>query len=474
VLAAAILASAMGFIDGSVVAIAIPAMRSDLGATLAQAQGFASAYLLMLSALVLVGGAAGDRWGTARMLALGVALFVATSILCAVAPNAAVLIAARAAQGAAAALMVPGSLAVLARVFPEDERGRAIGIWAAASALTTAIGPALGGLALTWGGPEVWRAIFAVNLPLGALALWLLRQAIRSDRPDPSRQLDWAGAALATLGLGLVSFALIKAESGGGIDPLLFGVGAAVLILFLVVEMRVAQPMMPPALFRSRAFAMTNLLTLTLYFGLNAVLFFLPMQLIAGMGLTEALAALAFLPVPVLIFLLSTRFGALAARLGAGPFLGAGSALIALAYAGLALALPRLGFWTGVLPAMAVAGLGMAMVVAPLSAAVMSAAPMTAAGAASGINNAVARIAGLIAVATLGGVAAWAYREAGGPASFGLADVDAGQQAAHRAAMAAAFALIAWVAAACAALSAGLAWAGLGRPQGPPGQPPRP
>lgn len=453
---AAILASAMGFIDGSVLAIAIPAIREGLGASLAEAQWVSNAYLVTLSALILAGGALGDRFGTARAFGAGIAAFVAFSLLCAVAPTAPLLVAARALQGAAAALMVPGSLALIARSFPAEERGRAIGTWAAASALTTAMGPLLGGLLLSLETPGVWRWIFAVNLPLGALSLWLMRDGLKSDRGRPDRPVDWPGAALATLGLGLLAAGLTQAQGGLGLSV----AGLATLAAFVALEARTPHPMMPLGLFRDRGFAVANLATFALYAALSAVLFFLPMLLVAGWGLSEFETSLAFAPLSAAIFLLSARFGALADRRGPGPLIGGGAGVVALAYGWLALAAPGQSFWAGVMPPMVLAGLGMAMVVAPLSAAVMGAVQEDDSGAASGINNAVSRVAGLVAVAALGGVAASAYAAAGGTLSYG----EPGEAPGHAAAMSRAFAAIAWTAAALAALSALMALLGLRRP----------
>ncbi len=453
---AAILASAMGFIDGSVLAIAIPAIREGLDASLAQAQWVSNAYLLTLSALILVGGALGDRFGTARILALGIAAFAASSLVCAVAPSTNLLIGARAIQGAAAALMVPGSLALIARAYPREERGRAIGVWAAASALTTAAGPLLGGLLLSWDAPGVWRWIFAVNLPLGALALWLMRDGLDLDRGRPDHPLDLPGAALATLGLGLLAAGLTREGDG----TLLALCGGVALLAFVAWEARSPHPMMPLRLFRDRAFAAANLATFALYAALSAVLFFLPMLLVSGWGLSEFETSFAFAPLSVAIFLLSSRFGGMADRTGPGVLIGGGAALVALSYAWLALAVGTQSLWAGVLPPMILAGLGMAMVVAPLSAAVMGAVGEDDSGAAAGINNAVSRVAGLVAVAALGGVVAGVYAGAGGPLSYG----EAGAAPDHAAAMTRAFAAVAWVSAGLAALSAVLAVVGIPQP----------
>ncbi len=463
VLVAAILASALGFIDGSIVAIALPAMRESLGATLAQAQWISNAYMLTLSALILVGGAMGDRFGVARIFGGGIAIFIIGSIACAVAPTADLLIVARAVKGVGAAFMVPGSLAIIARAYPKAERGRAIGIWAAASAVTTALGPIAGGVLLTLGGDEIWRWIFAVNLPLGAYVLWLLATRIERDPGHPGQGVDYLGAVLATLALGLIAWALTGAEHGEAGDLRALGLGAAglaALVIFVLWELRAPHPMVRMGLFRDRSFSAANTATFCLYFALSGILFFLPMTAIAGWGVSEIEVTLAFVPLSVFIGALSSRTGALADRVGAGRLIAAGSALVALSFAALALAAPHQNFWGHVFPAMVVMGFGMSAVVAPLSVAVMAAVDEDDTGAASGINNALSRIAGLVAVAALGSLAAATYGAAGGPASFGAVSEAEG----HIGAGNAAFAAVAWVTAALAALSSCIAWFGLSRP----------
>ena len=447
ILWAAILASSMGFIDSSVTSIAIPAIRGALGATLAEAQWISAAYLLALSSLVLAGGAMGDRFGTARVFTIGIWVFVAGSIACAIAFDASQLIAARAVKGVGAALMVPGSMAIVARAYPRDQRGRALGLWAAASTATTALGPVLGGMLISWGGDAGWRMIFGLNLPLGLLAIWLLRGRVLADAGQPGARVDLVGAGLATLGLGLMAYALTT------IGPaLVIGLAAALtLALFVVWEAHNPAPMIRLSLLRNRAFAVTNMVTFVLYFALNGVMFYLPMTAISAWGVSALDVTAAFLPISLLIGVLSAPAGRLADKFGPGPLMAGGSTLVALAYTGLALVAAQPAFWTQVVPLMVLAGIGLGLLVAPLTTAVMAEAADGEQGAASGINNAVARVAGLIAVALLGKLAAAAY----GPGLPGFGLTGTGPD--HLAATGAAFSLIAGLAAAMAALAAALA-----------------
>ncbi|SIT53196.1 MFS transporter [Mesorhizobium prunaredense] len=469
VLIAAILASALGFIDGSILAIATPAIRVDLGASFAEAQWISNAYALTLSALILVGGAAGDRFGLRHAFVAGIALFIAASLACAVAPNPPMLIAFRAIQGIGAAIMVPGSLAIIAKAYPKKERGRAIGIWAAASALTTALGPVLGGVVLSAFGDGIWRLIFAVNLPLGLVSIYLLLAKVPADAPTEKRSLDLGGASLATLAFGALAYGLtsMSAEGEGQMSGSSIAAGAVLLIVFIVFERRQSEPMIDLSLFRVGAFAGANVATFFLYFALSANLFYLPMLLIAGWGLSAAEVGFIFLPLSVLIALLSGPVGQWSDRIGPRFPIASGSLVVAVAFAGLAL-LAYAGihsFWWGVFPLMALMGLGMALVVSPLSTAVMTAVEDKDTGAASGINNAVSRIGGLIAVAAMGSLAAWVYAAAlnSGAASgipgfgepAGLApDLDAARLAASDAA----FAAVALVTALLCLLSAIVAW----------------
>ena len=363
ILVAAILASALGFIDGTVVAIALPAMRDSLGADLVQAQWIHNAYMLTLSALILVGGAMGDRFGLGRVFGLGIALFVVASIFCAIAPSPWFMIIAREVQGIGAAIMVPGSLALIARAYPRDSRGRAIGIWAAASALTTAAGPIIGGLALTIGGPDMWRWIFAINLPLGGFALYLLWRHLGDDPTKDGARVDITGALTATLALLSLAWGLTSLDHGGDATLWLAG-GAMMLLVFLWTQSRSTHPMMPLTLFASRPFSAANALSFTLYSALSIMFFFMPMTFIAGWGLSEIEASAAFAPMSVFISLLSARAGKLADRIGPAPLLMGGSLVVAMGYATMALLAPYQNFWVHMLPAMCLVGLGMAAVVA--------------------------------------------------------------------------------------------------------------
>jgi EmrB/QacA subfamily drug resistance transporter len=401
-LAATVLGSSMAFIDGSVVNVALPAMRTALKADAAQVQWIVNAYLLLLGALVLIGGSAGDRYGRRKVFVVGVALFAAASLGCALAPDAGWLIAARAAQGVAAAMLVPASLAILGSTFDDQERGAAIGAWAGFGAVTTAIGPVLGG----WLVDHVsWRAIFLINLPLAAATVWLALAAVRESRDPEVEQLDWRGAALAATGLGALTWGLTavgqRGWSSGAVWAAL-AAGATLLAGFVVSQAREKHPMMPLALYRSRTFSGANLLTLALYFGLTGALFFLPFELIARHGYSAAGAGATLLPFSLIMGTLSGVAGRLADRFGARPMLTLGPILAGVGFGLLGAPWIGAGYWTGVLPGLLVVALGMTIAVAPLTNTVMSAVAASHAGVASGVNNAVARVAGLLAVAVLG------------------------------------------------------------------------
>lgn len=402
VLVATVLGSSLTFIDGSALGVALPSIQNDLGAGPAAVQWVSNAYLLTLGALVLIGGAAGDRFGRRRVFLIGVAIFTLASVACGLAPSVELLIAGRAAQGIGAALLTPGALAVIGATFPPEERGKAFGTWAGAGAIFGMVGPLVGG----WLADQAdWRFIFWINVPLALLTVIVTLRAVPESRDESARGLDWRGALAAVTGLGALTWSLTAAPDFGWRDPgIVAGLGGGVLGLtgFLWTEAREKHPMMPLALFRSPVFSGINLLTLLLYFALSGAMFFLPFQLIRVHGWSATMAGAAMLPFALVMGLFSGFAGKLADRFGAklslslGPIL-AGIGLLLLAF------MPRdAGYVAGPLAGMTVLAVGMTLAVGPLTAAVMSAVPEGHTGIASGVNNAIARVAGLLAVALLG------------------------------------------------------------------------
>lgn len=402
ILVATVLGSALTFIDGSALGVALPSIQRDLDAGPAAAQWISNAYLLTLGALVLIGGAAGDRFGRRRVFLIGVVLFALSSIACGLAPTASLLIAGRAVQGIGAALLTPGALALIGATFPASERGAAFGTWAGAGALFGMVGPLVGG----WLADHAdWRFIFWINVPLAIGTVAVALRAVPESRDDSARGLDWLGALLAIGGLGALIWGLTAAPDLGWMHPGVIGGlagGAGLLAGFLLAEARETHPMMPLGLFRSRVFSGINLLTLLLYFALGGAMFFLPFELIRVHGWSATGAGSAMLPFAVIMSLFSGAAGKLADRFGPKLSLSVGPMLAGVGLALLAMMAPDAGYVAGPLAGMTVMAIGMTLAVGPLTAAVMGAVAEGHTGVASGVNNAVARIAGLLAIALLG------------------------------------------------------------------------
>jgi EmrB/QacA subfamily drug resistance transporter len=419
-LVAAILGSSLAFVDGTVVNVALPAIQHTLDASAADAQWVVESYALFLASLLLVGGALCDRVGRKRMFMLGAAIFVAASVACAASPSVVPLIVARAVQGVGAALLVPGSLSLISATFPEGERGAAIGTWSAFSGITAALGPVIGGFLVDH---YSWTWAFLINVPVGAVLLFICATRVPESKGHahdaglaggrvPEGPIDFAGAVLATLGLAGIVFALIEAPMRGWTSAWVLAsaaLGVAALAGFVAVESRVREPMLPLALFRETNFAGANLLTLLLYAALGGGLYFLPLNLVQVQGFGATAAGAALLPFIAIMFALSRWAGTLVDRFGAKRPLIVGPCIAAAGFAWLALPGVGANYWTSFFPAICTLGLGMSITVAPLTTTVMNAVDRDLSGTASGVNNAVSRAAGLLAIAAFGIVMTWAF-----------------------------------------------------------------
>jgi EmrB/QacA subfamily drug resistance transporter len=400
VVAAAVLGSGMASLDMTVVNIALPALGRDLHAGFDGLQWTVNGYTLTLASLILLGGSLGDRFGRCRIFVIGAVWFAVASALCALAPTIEVLVAARALEGIGAALLTPGSLAMIQASFAERDRGKAIGVWSGFGGIATAIGPFVGGYLVA--GPG-WRWVFLINLPVAALVAFLAQRHVPESRdPNAARQLDFVGAVLGAVGLGGVTFGLISAGGGWTLTAIAaLALGVAALVGFVVNEQRSAHPMVPPDMFRNRQFTVANLVTLFVYAALGGLFFFLVVDLQVVAGFSPVLSGAALLPVTLIMLLLSPQAGALTSRIGprlpmsAGPIVGACGVLLLLRIG------PGASYVADVLPAVSLFGFGLAMIVAPLTTTVLAAARAERAGVASGVNNAVARAAGLLSVAVL-------------------------------------------------------------------------
>jgi EmrB/QacA subfamily drug resistance transporter len=410
ILAATILASSMAFIDSTAINIALPSLQASFNATLVDVQWVVESYGLFLGALILVGGSLGDLFGRRLIFMLGVSIFTVASVVCGIASTVSVLIAARSVQGVGAALLVPGSLAIISTYFDEKSRGQAIGTWSGFTAITMAVGPVLGGWLVEHAS---WRWVFFINVPLAAAVIAISVWRIPETSSTTSRRVDWLGALLATLGLGGIIFGFIESTALGWGNPLVFGsliAGLVCLIGFSVVEVHTPFPMVPFVLFRNSSFSGANLLTLFLYAAIGIFFFLFPMNLIQVQRYSSTSAGTAILPMILLMFLLSRWSGGLVRRYGARRPLMIGPLVVALGFVLFAVPAIAHDYWVEFFPAVIILGFGMAVTVAPLTTSVMNSVEQERVGTASGINNAIARVAGILTIAILGIVMVYAFR----------------------------------------------------------------
>ncbi len=402
VLIVAIIVSFIAFLDGAVINVALPSIATEFGGGLALQQWAVDAYLLTLGSLILLAGSLSDSFGRLRIIRIGLYGFAVTSVLCALAPDGVVLVIGRALQGAAGALLVPSSLALIIATFPSAEQGKAIGRWTAWTTVAFLVGPLFGGLLVDL---MSWRLVFWINLLPIAVALVLLRRLGR-DEPNPARErIDWLGAGLGIVGLGGTVFALIEQGRFGWSSPVVLVplvVGVVALVAFVWWERRAKQPMLPLSLFRARNFAAGNLATLFIYAAFSLGPFAITIFLQEFGGFSATLAGLATLPPTIMLVFLGAWFGGLSSRFGPRIFMTVGPFIVAVGFLLTLAVQPDVNFWTQFLPGIVVTGLGMAMTVAPLTAAILGAVDPARAGIGSAVNNAVARIAGLVAIASVG------------------------------------------------------------------------
>ncbi|GAB3461245.1 MFS transporter [Actinophytocola sediminis] len=436
VLTATILGSGMAFLDGTVVNIALPRIGEEFGASVSGLQWILDGYLLSLAALILVAGSLGDRYGRRRIYLIGVAWFGVSSVLCGVAVNTEMLVAARVLQGVGGALLTPGALAIIQSSFVRTDRARAIGAWSGLGGIAGALGPLVGGLLVqAWS----WRLAFLVNVPIALACVWFTRRHVpESCDQQLGGRPDVFGSVLAALGLAGLTAALVEGPARGFGDPLVFGslvVGVVALVSFVLVQLRARDPLVPPDLFADRTFVVANALTFVVYAALGGVMMLFVLQLQTSLGYSPTAAGLAGLPMSVLMLLFSSRSGKLAQRFGPKWFLVVGPLVLATGMAMLTMVVAGASYWLVVFPAMAVFGLGLVIVVAPVTATVLASAADRHAGVASGVNNAIARTGGLLAVAVL-------------PAAIGLH----GEAYADPAALTSSWQLAMWL---CAGLAVG-------------------